>query len=82
MKGIRIRSAKPKIKSPFIKNQQAFPKDFFSNEDPMITRNSIENSFANQTFESNPEPAEKESLLTKENSKSQCFSNSNLESRA
>ncbi|CAI2387451.1 unnamed protein product [Moneuplotes crassus] len=48
---IRIRSAKPKIKSPFIKNQGAFPKDFFTNKDLSLKRQCSKNSIINTTLD-------------------------------
>lgn len=53
----RIKSAHPKIKSPFIKGQRIFPKDFFLDEEKEPASKTIDNEYdkINATFDhSNP----------------------------
>jgi len=51
----RIRSAHPKIKSPFVNGQQVFPKDFFGEEESVLIQKS-DNNAVNSTFEHHSQP--------------------------
>jgi hypothetical protein len=75
MKSIRIRSAHPKIKSPFIKGNQVFPKDFFWGENSKVLRNSKDSSTkVNTTFDHhNPGLLDQSLEVIKQNSKNRSI---------